>query len=427
MSPAAPGSTTAPAGQNLLRDRDFLLFAGGQGTSALGDALSKTALPLLVLALTGSGLHMGLIAMLTALPMMLIGVPAGAWADRFDRRRMMLWSDIGRALLVAAVPLAAVLGLPVLPVLYAVAVPIGVLYAVFEAACLSCVPSLVGRDRLGEANSLLSIGNALGYIVGPALAGLLVTGIGGTGTLAVDALTFAVSAATLMLIRRPLQSAREHEPAPMRRQVLEGFRFIAGHRLLRAALLYWAAITFFTSPIIICATYFIREDLGWSPGVLGSIIAVYAVGAIGGAVLASRIKEASVAVMCGGTVLGSVALLVLSGTRSLPLALGVVLLAGAGESLSAILYSTLRARLTPDELLGRVTTTAQVAAFSLRPLSVLVAGIALEATSGAATLAVIALSCIAISAVFAVRVRGLPTATEPVSPLTPLTPEEVAR
>ncbi|WP_237529854.1 MFS transporter, partial [Streptomyces sp. SID5770] len=422
-----PGATAAgpagPAAGNLMKDRDFLLFAGGQGASALGDALSKTALPLLVLALTGSGLHMGLIAMLSALPMMLLGVPAGAWADRFDRRRMMLWSDVGRALLVGAVPVAALLDVPVLPVLYAIAVPVGVLYTVFEAACLSCVPSLVGRDRLGEANSLLSIGNALGYIAGPALAGLLVTGIGGAATLGVDALTFAVSAVALMLIRRPLQTAREHTPAPMRRQVLEGFRFIAGHRLLRAALLYWAAVTFFTAPIIICATYFVREDLGWSPGVLGTVIAVYAVGAIAGAVLASRIKEASAAVMCAGTVLGSVALLVLSGTESLALALGVVLLAGAGESLSAILYSTLRARLTPDELLGRVTTTAQVAAFSLKPLSVLVAGIALEATSGSVTLSVIALSCIAVSVAFGGVLRRIQKTHGPLLPVTPK-PEE---
>ncbi|MFF3759717.1 MFS transporter [Streptomyces sp. NPDC002185] len=424
---STPPSTAPAVAHNLLRDRDFLLFAGGQGASALGDALSKTALPLLVLALTGSGLHMGVIAMLSALPMMLIGVPAGAWADRLDRRRMMLWSDVGRALLVGAVPLAAWVGLPVLPVVYAVAVPVGVLYAVFEAACLSCVPSLVGRERLGEANSLLSIGNALGYIAGPALAGVLVTGVGGAGTLAVDALTFAVSAVSLMLIRRPMQSAREQAPAPMRRQVLEGFRFIAGHRLLRAALLYWAAVTFLTSPVVICATYFIREDLGWSPGVLGSIIAVYAVGAIAGAVLASRIKAVTVAVLCAGTVLGSVALLVLSGTASLPLALGVVFLAGGGESLSAIVYSTLRARLTPDELLGRVTTTAQVAAFSLKPLSVLAAGIALEATSGSVTLAVIAVSSLAISLVFAGYGRRLSVSAAPAAAPTLVrpTPEEV--
>lgn len=400
----------------MLRDRDFLLFAGGQGASALGDSLSKTALPLLVLALTGSGLHMGVVAMLSALPMMVLGVPAGAWADRFDRRRMMLWSDVGRTLLVATVPAADALGIPVLSVLYAIAVPVGVLYAVFEAACLSCVPSLVGRERLGEANSLLSVGNALGYTVGPALAGVLVASIGGAVTLGVDALTFAVSAATLMLVHRPLQTEGERASGPMAQQVLEGVRFIAGHRLLRSALIYWAAITFFTSPVIICATYFIREDLGWSPGVLGVIITVYAVGAIAGALVAPRLRQAPGLVMCGGTVLGSVGLLLLSGTASLPLALGVALIAGMGESLAGVLYSTLRAQLTPDKLLGRVTTTTQVAAFGLKPLSVFVAGIALEATSGSVTLAAIAISCTVISIVFAGRSR-----------LFSVIPEEVAK
>ncbi|MFD3652142.1 MFS transporter [Streptomyces sp. NPDC058620] len=395
--------TGEDTGTSLLRDRDFLLFAGGQGASALGDSLSKTALPLLVLALTGSGLHMGIISMLSALPMLVLGIPAGAWADRFDRRRMMLWSDIGRALLVALVPLAAALDISVVPVLYAIAVPVGVLYAVFEAACLSCVPSLVGRDRLGEANSLLSIGNALGYMTGPALAGVLVAGVGGAVTLGVDAVTFAVSAVTLMLIRRPLQMAVERAPGTMTQEVREGMRFIVSHRLLRSTLLYWAAITFFTSPVIICATYFIREDLGWSPKVIGLIITTYAFGAILGAVVATRLKQMSGMVMLGGTVVGSVGLLVLSTTAWLPLTLCVALVVGMGEALSGILYTTLRAQLIPDELLGRVTTTAQVATFGLRPLSLFVAGIALETTSGSLTLAAMGIACLLISIAFALR------------------------
>ncbi|MBB4911639.1 MFS transporter [Actinophytocola algeriensis] len=399
---ADTGVADAPrTGTSLLRDRDFLLFASGQGASALGDSLSKTAMPLLVLVLTGSGLHMGLIAMLSALPMLVLGVPAGAWADRFDRRRMMLWSDVGRAVLIALVPIAAVAGVPVLPVLYAIAVPIGVLYVVFEAACLSCVPALVGRDRLGEANAALSIGNALGYVAGPSLAGVLVATVGGATALGVDAVTFAVSAATLVFIRRPLQMATERATGTMGRQVRDGLQFIAGHRLLRVTLMYWAAITFFTAPVVICATFFVREDLGWSPRVLGVIITVYAVGAIAGALLAPRLRHAPGRLMVGGTVVGGVALLVLSVTSWLPLTLFVALLAGVGESFATVVYSTLRAQLTPDELLGRVTTTAQVATFALRPLSVFVAGVALEATSGAVTLAAIGAGCVLVSVLVA--------------------------
>ncbi len=396
------GTDSAPrAGTSLLRDRDFLLFASGQGASALGDSLSKTAMPLLVLALTGSGLHMGIIAMLSAMPMLLLGVPAGAWADRVDRRRMMLWSDVGRALLIACVPLAAAAGVPVLPVLYAIAVPVGVLYVVFEAACLSCVPALVGRDRIGEANAVLSIGNALGYVAGPSLAGVLVAAVGGAVTLGIDAVTFAVSAVTLLYIRRPLQTAAERVQGTMGRQVREGLEFIAGHRLLRVTLVYWAAITFFTAPVVICATFFVREDLGWSPRVLGVIITVYAVGAIAGALLAPRLRQVPGRLMVGGTVVGGVALLVLSVTSWLPLTLFVALLAGVGESFATVVYTTLRAQLTPDELLGRVTTTAQVATFALRPLSVFVAGVALEVTSGAVTLAAIGAGCVLVSVVVA--------------------------
>lgn len=393
---------TAPASTRpkLLRDRDFVLFASGQGASALGDALSKTALPLLVLALTGSGLHMGVIAMLSALPMLLFGVQAGALADRLDRRRMMLWSDVGRSVLVALVPLAVLLGVPVLPVLYAIAVPVGVLFAVFEAACLSCVPALVGRDRLGEANSTLAVGNALGYMIGPSLAGILVAGVGGALTLGVDALTFAVSALTLVFIRRPLQTATQTAPTSMRLQVREGFQFIFGNRLLRSILLYSAAVTFFTAPVVLCATYLIREDLGWSPTLLGLVITSYAAGAIVGALVATRLNGYPVLMTVCGTVVSGVALLVLAITASLPMILCVALLAGLGEAVSAILYTTLRAQLTPDELLGRVTTTAQVATFGLRPLSLFVAGVALEATSGAVTVASIGVLCLLVSAVF---------------------------
>ncbi|WP_167488523.1 MFS transporter [Nocardia terpenica] len=393
---SAPPSVRA----NLLRDRDFLLFASGQAVSALGDSLSKTALPLLVLSLTGSGLHMGLIAMLSALPMLVLGIPAGAWADRFDRRRMMLWSDVFRTILVAVVPLSAALGIAVLPVLYAVAVPLGVLYAVFEAACLSCVPALVGRDRIKEANVLFSIGNAFGYIAGPSLAGVLVATVGGAWTLGVDSATFAISAVTLIFIRRPLQAAASRAPSTMWWQIREGLAFIAGHRLLLTTLVYWAAVTFCTAPMIICVTYFVRRDLGWSPTILGGIITVYAFGAIAGALVGARLEHSGALVMAGGTMLGGVSVLILGIVPSLPVVFGAAGVAGLGGAVAGVFYATLRAQLTPDDLLGRVTTTAQVATFGLQPLSVLVAGACLETTSGATTLVAMGIACLTISLVF---------------------------
>lgn len=89
-----------------LHDRDFRLVLGGQGVSALGDAITFTALPLLVVTLTGSGIVMGIVGVLQTIPDLVLGLPAGALADRWDRRRLIIWADLGRALLTALIPLA---------------------------------------------------------------------------------------------------------------------------------------------------------------------------------------------------------------------------------------------------------------------------------------------------------------------------------
>jgi len=92
---AAAPPLGSPPGPSLWRNRDFRVFLGGQGASAFGDAVTVTALPLLVLLLTGSGVTMGVVGVLTTLPDLLIGLPAGALADRWDRRRLMVYADVG--------------------------------------------------------------------------------------------------------------------------------------------------------------------------------------------------------------------------------------------------------------------------------------------------------------------------------------------
>ena len=107
----APGHEEAAAEDlPLSRNRDFKIVIAGQSVSAFGDAVTFTALPLLVLAMTGSGVAMGLVGALQTIPDLIIGLPAGAIADRWDRRKLMLWSDAGRALLTALIPIAALAG-----------------------------------------------------------------------------------------------------------------------------------------------------------------------------------------------------------------------------------------------------------------------------------------------------------------------------
>src|SRR3990170_4877276 len=128
-----PGEIAAPP-SGLRGNRDFQVVLAGQAVSAFGDAISLTAMPLLVLFLTGSGALMGVVGALQLVPDLVLGLPAGALADRWDRRRMMLWADAGRAVLTAGIPLSYWLGRPTIAVILIVAVPTNALRVLSDAA-----------------------------------------------------------------------------------------------------------------------------------------------------------------------------------------------------------------------------------------------------------------------------------------------------
>src|SRR3954466_1512021 len=137
----------------LAANRDFKVLIVSQGISALGDAVSFTALPLLVLALTGSGLAMGVVGALQTIPDFFVGMFAGAIADRSDRKKMMFLADLGRAGLTALIPLSVALGGPTMAVILLVASPMAILRSFFLAGYTASIPTLVGRSLVGRANS----------------------------------------------------------------------------------------------------------------------------------------------------------------------------------------------------------------------------------------------------------------------------------
>jgi len=333
---------------------------------------------------------MGLVAMLQALPMIVFGVVAGVFADRWNRRRIMQRCDIGRALLVACIPISVIFEIPTMPVLYVVAVPIGFLWVLFEATSLASAPALVGRERLAEANAYLSVASSIGYMVGPGLAGLLVGLIGAGYTLGVDALTFAISAVCLTLIRRPLQAECPPTTDAILTGVREGFTFIIGHRGLRAMLAYWAVVFFVTAPLVVCVTFYVTRDLAMSARALGFVISAYAIGATMGALLGARIPARRAGhAMLGGIMGFGVATIAFSSIDRLWMVLVMAWLAGASDSMAIVFYATLRAQMIPDHLLGRVISTARVLTFGLQPISLFAAGLLLDLAGGAVTLAVI--------------------------------------
>jgi ENTS family enterobactin (siderophore) exporter len=137
----------------LTQNRDFKVLLASQGISSLGDGVSFTALPLLVLALTGSGFAMGIVGALQTLPDLFLGMVAGAIADRSDRKRMMFLADLGRAGLTALITISVALGGPTMAVILIVAAPMSILRSFFLAGYTASVPALVGRSQVGQANS----------------------------------------------------------------------------------------------------------------------------------------------------------------------------------------------------------------------------------------------------------------------------------
>ena len=300
--PATEPGAPAHHDQPLARNRDFRVLLSSQGVSALGDAVSFTALPLLVLALTGSGLAMGVVGALQTLPDLVFGMVAGALADRHDRKRMMFLADLGRAVLTAAIPISVFLGGPTMVVILIVAAPLSTLRALFLAAYTASVPALVGRSQVARANSYFEAVYSIGYIVGPAIAGVLSSTIGPGPTLAIDAVSFGLSGLALAAVRRDLRAPVDRPRASLLTDIREGIDFIVAHPMLRAMIAFWGIVSITTAPLVTALAVYVTRDLGHEDAILGLILTAYGLGTVAGALLTSRASPRSVApILLGGT------------------------------------------------------------------------------------------------------------------------------
>ncbi len=398
-----PAVATPPIADAPLRgNRDFWVVLLGQGISSFGDAITNTALPILVLALTGSGLAMGVVGVLSTLPDLVVGLPAGAYADRWDRRRMMLLADLGRALLTAVIPVSVWLGGPTLVLILLVTFPLNVLRVLWLAAFTAAVPGLVGRGQIARANAIFEAFFNVGWIVGPALAGFLAAAIGPGPTIAIDAVTFAVSAGALFLVRRPLRPEARSVPTHLLADIREGVSFVVRQPTLRAVIALWTTTSVIYAGLTSGLIFYITIDRGLGSGVVGLVLSAFAVGALGGSLVAARMAFQAVGrVMLVANVVMGMTLVVIAFDAPVAVFVGAAFVAGTLEANVAVSYLTLRTQLSPDALLGRVGATARTISIGLMPIGALVAGALLDAIGGTATLALMGVASIAVGLGFA--------------------------
>jgi MFS family permease len=401
-----------PGPEPLRRNRDFATLLVSQSVSTVGDAVSATALPLLVLALTGSGLAMGIVGAISTGADFVMGTIAGAIADRGDRKRMMFLADLGRAVFTALIPLTDILHGPTMAGIVIVAAPLAVMRAFFRAGYLASMPNLVGRSQLARGNGILETAFSASFIVGPALAGFLVTVIGPAETLAVDAASFAISSLGLFLIRRDLKAPSDRAASRMVDEIRVGIEYVARHPVLRTVILLFAATSAVLAPVGAAMTFRIVRDLGQSPAAFGLTLTGLGVGTLVGAVFATRLGPGTnvARVLVVAVLVMGIPLIAAAAIGSLPAIIGLTALSGGGEAALVVVYISVRAANSPDDLVGRIASTARVIALGLMPVGNLVGGLLIDAIGGTATLAVLGIAMCILALAFT-QVRGLSAAS----------------
>jgi predicted MFS family arabinose efflux permease len=278
-----------PDAPPLLRQPDFLKLWSGQAVSQIGSQISGAALPLTaVLTLGATPLQMGVLNGAGAAAVLLFGLFAGVWVDRLRRRRLLIAADFGRALLLATIPLAAVLHRLTFPHLCLVTALNGALATLFEIAYRTYVPSLVGPAALLGANSHLALTESAAEVVGPGLAGILVQWLTAPVAIAFDALSFLVSMVSVWWIRSPESLPQSARHAHILIEIQEGLAFCWRERILRALMLRTSCGAFFMGFGSLYILYVIRE-LGLNAPQLGLLIAAGGAANLAGALFGPRL------------------------------------------------------------------------------------------------------------------------------------------
>jgi MFS family permease len=393
--------------------RDFRLYFTSQVVSQLGTSFTQFALPLLVFKLTGSPTNLALTTAATFVPYLLFGLVLGAVVDQVDRRRMMILVDLGRAAVIAVLPMLSAAGALEVWHIYVVAFVGSTLGILFDCGEFAAVPSLVPADDLVTANGWIMATNSAGQVLGPVLAGLLLALVPVASLLWVDAASFLVSSVVLLSIRQSFNSgdapalagdAAASRLRRVRRDVVDGLRYVLGHPVLRSISLMMALINFVSSSSQSQLVLFAKERLAATDTEVGVLFAAGSAGVVVVSLFAGRIRRRlSFAVTAlGALVVCGLALAAMGLVRWLPLALLLWAVSSGFGLLLNINTGSLRQAIVPPHMFGRVISIAGVLAWSAIPLGAIAGAKAIEATDNvAAVYVVMGLLTAAIAAAFA--------------------------
>lgn len=384
MRVSASALASASGFGGLWQQADFRWLWSADLVSKMGDATTLLVLPLIAIVVLGSSpLEVGLIGAAQLAPAIVFGLPAGAWVDRLGRRRpVMVAADLGRALSLATIPVAYLLGVLTIGQLYLVAAVNATLAAFFDVASSALVPGLVGRANLVEANARLALGRSAAEVGGPAVGGSLIGLVGAPFAVLFDAMSFVASATGLSRIRLVEEGVTPAATAAaprLRTAVVVGIRFVLGHPYVRAVVATaFIANLSRTIALTVLLIYAVRT-MGLPAAQVGLAFAIGNLGFFVGAVTATRftrrltIGRAMVAsVLCFGPGMTLVALA--PGPWLLPAICGSAFLNTFGVATHGVNQISLRQSVTPPELLARVSAVTRLVITGALPAGATIGG-----------------------------------------------------
>jgi MFS family permease len=372
-----------------LRHRDFRLLWMGQSVSLIGDGIYLVAIAWLVYDISNEPGALAIVGLTWTLPMVIGLLLAGVLSDRFERRRLLVLSDLIRCAAIGAIAALALADVVELWHVIVLVVVYGAGEALFLPAFSAIVPDVVPREQLLHANTLRELMEPLGLrFAGPALGGLLITVFDVGTAFLVDALTFLASAIVVSLMTR--QPPPREERHSLRTDLSEGFTYVRAHAWLWATLAGAALFLLVTyGPFEVLLPYIIRNDLGGSAATFGTVMAAGGLGSIAAALLLSRTgaPRRHVTFMWAAWGFGTVLDIGLAISTAAWQMCAIAFFSFGFATAGMVVWSTLMNTLVPAEMLGRVSSLDWFVSIGLTPLSFALTGPVAEWLGARTTLA----------------------------------------
>jgi MFS family permease len=347
--------------------RNYRLYFVGQLISTTGTWMQSIAQAWLVLQLTGSGVALGITTALQFTPMLLAGAWGGVVADRVDKRRLLVCTQLAAGLLALVLGLVTVLGVVQLWMIYALALALGAVFAIDNPTRRAFVGEMVGTEHLSNAVSLSSAMFTGARVVGPAIAGLLIARAGVSWCFFANGLSYGAAVAAFVVMRRDEFFAVE--PVPKRRgQLREGLRYAWSTPALRLPLVLTAVIGTLAWNFQVVLPLLAKQTFGGDAGTFGAMYALMSVGSVAGALVTAHEARATRRFLLGSALVFGVVLVFAAAAPTLAVEMVVLVAVGAaGIGFTAMANGVLQTECAP-EMRGRVMALFSVAFLGSTPI-----------------------------------------------------------